>query len=93
MSFVRWPAYLVLAAVLLAALSLAACGRKGGLDLPPGASLAEPAAAPPPVSSPSALLLPGAAPAPTVQNGFDAYGNPVAPAGQRRGFILDPLLY
>jgi predicted small lipoprotein YifL len=91
LSFHRRPAHLALAAVLLAALCLAACGRKGDLSLPPGASLAEPAAAPPPVSTPGAFLT-GTPPAPTAHNGFDASGNPVAPPGQRRSFFLDPLL-
>ena len=36
----------VCAVTLLAALALAGCGRKGGLDLPPAASVAAPAAAP-----------------------------------------------
>jgi predicted small lipoprotein YifL len=91
LSFVRWPAHLALAAIMLAALSLSACGRKGGLDLPPGASLAEPAA-PPPVSPGIPSLLPGATPAPTAQNGVDAAGNPVVPPAQKKGFFLDPIL-
>jgi hypothetical protein len=27
-----------------------------------------------------------------MRNGFDAYGNPVAPPGQKKSFLLDPLL-
>jgi hypothetical protein len=27
-----------------------------------------------------------------MKNGFDAYGNPVAPPGQKKSFLLDPLL-
>jgi predicted small lipoprotein YifL len=92
LAFHRCPAHLALVAALLAALSLAACGRKGDLDLPPGASLTEPAAAaPPPASTPGAFLA-GTPSASTVHNGFDAAGNPVAPPGQKRSFILDPLL-
>ena len=39
----------------------------------------------------------GAAGAATAQNnaaknGFDAYGNPVAPPGQKKSFLLDPVL-
>jgi len=52
---------------LVAALGLAGCGRKGGLDLPPGASLADPGT--PPGASP-----PGAPP----ELGPD--GRPPAPA-------------
>jgi predicted small lipoprotein YifL len=34
-------------AAVLTALALAACGRKGPLDLPPGAAMADPAGNPP----------------------------------------------
>jgi predicted small lipoprotein YifL len=81
----RLPARLALAAALSAALGLAACGRKGPLDLPPEAALGQQTPAPPVVPPP------GTAP-PVAQGGFDAQGNPIAPPGPRRGFILDPLL-
>jgi hypothetical protein len=74
----------VLAAV---ALALASCGRNGSPLPPPG-----PVAATPP---PAAASSPGAAPAaqPSAQkNGFDMFGNPVAPPGQKKSFLLDPLL-
>lgn len=80
----RLPARLALAAVLIAALGLAACGRKGPLDLPPEASLGQQSPAPPVVPPPGST--------PAAEAGFDAQGNPIAPPGQRRGFILDPLL-
>ena len=91
MAFERWPVRLALAAVLLGALSLAACGRKGGLDLPPGAAAATP---PPAEAAPSAAAgpPPPGSPQAAAREGFDAYGNPVAPPGRRRSFILDPLL-
>ncbi len=94
MSLERWPAHLALAAALLAALSLGACGRKGGLDIPMSTDLAEPAPPPPPLPATEAgpPTLPGT-PAPIAHNGFDSAGNPVAPAGRRKSFILDPLLY
>jgi predicted small lipoprotein YifL len=82
----RLPARLALAAVLAAALGLAACGRKGPLDLPPEAALGQQSPAPPVVPGP------GEAPVVSQQSGFDAQGNPIAPPGPRRGFILDPLL-
>ena len=37
---------------LVAALGLAGCGRKGGLDPPPGAAVAEPAPVPQPAPAP-----------------------------------------
>ena len=71
------------------ALSLAGCGRKGGLDLPPSASGP---------SGPAASVAPTdteaeAAKQPSVFN--STYGTeapPAAPKGARRSFILDPLL-
>ena len=67
------------------ALSLAGCGRKGGLDLPPSAS------------GPTANAVPDteaeAANRPSVFNpnyGTDA--PPAAPRGNRKSFVLDPLL-
>ena len=40
------PFRIATGAALIAALALAGCGRKGGLDPPPAASYADPAAAP-----------------------------------------------
>jgi predicted small lipoprotein YifL len=76
-------------ALALAALALAACGRAGPLEPPPG-----PAAVP---SAGAQLTQPDGTPAPgspqdvAVKSGFDTQGNPVA-TGQKRPFILDPLL-
>jgi predicted small lipoprotein YifL len=82
-----------------AVFGLAACGRAGPLELPPGPALTQPA--------PTAQAMPPVAPASSVggpvaqgpsaqetamKNGFDAYGNPVAPPGQKKSFLLDPLL-
>ena len=79
------------AVVLLgvAALSLAGCGRKSGLDAPPSAGVPSgPVAAVPPADSEAE-----AASRPSVFNpnyGTDAA--PTAPKGSKKGFILDPLL-
>ena len=84
----------------VAALSLAACGRKGELEMPPGPATQPPVAAAPPSSS-SFMPSYGSAGAPTTQqqedaaavkNGFDSRGNPVAAPSTRKSFILDPIL-
>src|ERR1700745_4226813 len=69
------------------ALALTACGRAGPLEPPPG-----------PAAVPSAQVIqsdgspaPGSPQDTAVKSGFDSQGNPVA-AGQKRSFILDPLL-
>jgi predicted small lipoprotein YifL len=88
---------------VVVALGLSACGRKGPLEMPPGPATQPPVAAAP--ASPSFLPAAAspAAPAPyagqqpedaaAVKNGFDAQGNPVAAAGQKKSFVLDPLLH
>lgn len=76
-----------LAIALAAALSLAACGRKGPLDPPPSAAIA-----PPPAAAPARYIDPttatggpqGVKPAP-VQT------TPLPPP-QKKTFILDPLI-
>jgi predicted small lipoprotein YifL len=80
------------AAVLLtsAALALSACGRAGPLEPPPG-----PAAVPTPTAQltrPDGSPVPASAQDAALKNGFDAQGNPVSTPGQKRSFILDPLL-
>jgi|SRR5579862_1535880 len=95
-------------AAFMLALCLAACGRKGPLDLPPsdapspsanGSNLTQPAL-------PSSSFLPGgssnAAPAnpqtAAVQKDAqgnilrDAQGNPLPPPGPKKTFLLDPIL-
>ena len=90
---------LALTAAVVAALSLAACGRKGELEMPPGPATQPPVAAAP--ASPSAFMPSyGGSGAPTTQqqdaaavkNGFDSRGNPVAAPSGRKSFILDPIL-
>jgi predicted small lipoprotein YifL len=79
-------AIIVLGAALL---TLAGCGRKGGLDLPPTASGA-PTASAAPASTDTAT---DAASKPSLFNsnyGTDA--PPAAAKGTKKPFILDPLL-
>jgi predicted small lipoprotein YifL len=85
---------LALIGALAASLGLAACGRKGPLDPPPGASLAgEPQAAPAP-----GLVSPNRGPTPIGgQNkddnpGVDENGQPIAPKGPKKHIPLDVLL-
>ena len=74
-----------------ASLALAACGRKGPLDLPPNASspaIASANSAPAPTDTESEAMS-----KPSVYNpsyGMDA--PPTAGRGPKRPFILDPLL-
>ena len=84
----------------VAALSLAACGRKGSLELPPGPATEPPVAAAPALPS-SFMPNSGTYGTPTTQqqeeaaavkNGFDAHGNPVATPSTKKSFILDPIL-
>lgn len=72
---------LALIGALVAALGLAACGRKGPLDPPPvGSSLAADKAGP--IGSESTAAHPGVGPE----------GQPLAPAGPNRRIPLDVLL-
>ena len=89
---------LALAAAVRRAFGLAGCGRDGPLELPPGRLRGRAVGAP---SAPPSLLaqvrparLRGGRGAGNRRRktGFDAQGNPVAPAGQKKTFILDPLL-
>jgi hypothetical protein len=89
---------LTLALLGAAALTLAACGRAGPLEPPPGPAVGvSPTASAAPPPSPSSLVGPPVASGPVTQeaaqkNGFDAYGNPVAPPGEKKSFFLDFLL-
>ena len=90
----RW-ALLVLT---VAALALAGCGRKAGLDLPPNA--AGPQSSGPQSSGPQSSAAPAVDPdveaAASKGTVFDpSYGTergPVAARGRKRPFILDPIL-
>jgi hypothetical protein len=89
------------AALFGIAVSLAACGRNGAPEPPPGPMFgAGPSAATPavaPVSGPGPYIATPAAAGPVSheqaqKNGFDAAGNPVAPPSERKSFFLDFLL-
>jgi len=82
---------LALIGALAASLGLAACGRKGPLDPPPGASLAgEPQAGTNPMSNPIAAPIGG-----QVRDGnleMRPDGQPLAPKGPKKQIPLDVLL-
>jgi len=76
--------------VLLIGAALSACGRAGPLEPPPG-----PAAVPASqaqLTQPDGSAAPGSPQDTAAKSGFDSQGNPVATPGQKRSFILDPLL-
>ena len=94
MSLDRSTIPLALAVIVVAALGLSACGRKGPLDPPPSAAIPT---GPVASSAPGGYSAPaggtGGTPAETsAKTGFDARGNAVAPPGPNQPFILDPLL-
>jgi len=104
LAFGRLSVGVALALLCAAAFALTACGRAGPMEPPPGPALgAQPtaSAAPPPSSqTPLAASTTGngsiesdpAALEKAQKNGFDRYGNPVAPTGEKRSFLLDFLL-
>jgi predicted small lipoprotein YifL len=67
------------------ALALGACGRKGGLDLPPNA--ASQAAAPATDTEAEQAAQPS-----VFNPTFGSEAQPAAPKGRKKGFVLDPLL-
>jgi predicted small lipoprotein YifL len=74
---------------LALALPLAACGRKGALDPPPGGYALDQSSMRTPVSRQ------GAAPPkdhPANEPGYDAQGHPIAPAGPKKRLPADWLL-
>ncbi|MGH6680721.1 MAG: LPS translocon maturation chaperone LptM, partial [Bradyrhizobium sp.] len=74
-------------AVGAVALTLAGCGRKGPLDLPPTAASASTATTPPQDAETAAASKP------TVFNpSFGMNAPPKAAKGPKKPFILDPLL-
>ncbi len=70
-----------------AVLVLAGCGRKGPLDLPPTASSASTANAAVPDSEAEAHSRPS-----VFNPSYGADAPPTAPKGNKKPFILDPLL-
>ena len=89
LSLVRPHVRLALAVAGIAALGLSACGRAGPLELPPGPATPAPSAQ---LTMPDGSPAPGSAQDTALKTGFDAQGNPVSPPGQKRSFVLDPLL-
>ena len=82
---------LALTAALAASLGLAACGRKGPLDAPPGTSLVgEQSNAPNPMSNPIATPIGGHAK--EGDAGVRPDGQPLAPKGPKKQIPLDVLL-
>lgn len=80
-------------AALCAALGLAACGRKGPLDPPPGASLAnEPQAENPSPLSPMKQTPIGGQARADGNSGVGPDGQPLAPKGPPKRTPLDVLL-
>ncbi len=98
MALDRLNVALSLALLGAAAFGLTACGRAGPLEPPPGPAVGvQPTATAAPPMGPASIIGGPSASGPTTQetaakNGFDAYGNPVAPPGQKKSFLLDPLL-
>ena len=85
---VRLRVRVALAVAGIAALALSACGRAGPLELPPGPATPASTAR----LSPDGNPVPGSPQVTAMRTGFDAQGKPVATVGQKRPFILDPLL-
>ena len=82
---------LALIGALVASLGLAACGRKGPLDPPPGASLAgEQSNAANPMSNPIASPIGGQSKDGTAPLGPG--GLPLSPQGPKKHILLDDLL-
>jgi predicted small lipoprotein YifL len=81
---------LALVGVAVASLGLTACGRKGPLDPPPGASMANE----PQANNPGLMNPITATPAPTGSSTLEIgpSGQPLAPKGVKKTIPLDVLL-
>ena len=77
---------------LFAALGLAGCGRKGPLDPPPGASMADQPIAPGLMTGPSSPVTPIGGQPNKDNPGVGPDGQPLAPAGPKKRIPLDVLL-
>ena len=83
-------AHIALIGVLAAAFALTGCGRKGPLDLPPGAAGAQPAK---PAGAGFGLSPMTAREAPPTPAAFDSEGHPVAPANAPKKHLpIDSLI-
>jgi predicted small lipoprotein YifL len=84
---------LALIGALVASLGLAACGRKGPLDPPPGASLeGQPQASVPDLMSSKGFATPIGGQAKDGNPGVGPDGQPLAPKGPKKSIPLDVLL-
>ena len=84
---------LALIGLAVASLGLAACGRKGPLDPPPGASLqGEPQANVPGLMSDKGRAAPIGAESAADNLGVGPDGQPLAPKGPKKRILLDDLL-
>jgi predicted small lipoprotein YifL len=86
---------LALIGALAASLGLGACGRKGPLDPPPGASLEgepQPNVAPGLISTNRGTPKPIGSQSTPENPGVDENGQPLAPKGPRKNIPLDVLL-
>ena len=75
----------VLFGAIALALTLSGCGRKGGLDPPPGGYSLDSQL----VRTPSSRQ--GKIP-PVERPAYDADGRPIPPEGDKKPFLLDPLI-
>jgi predicted small lipoprotein YifL len=80
----RWPSGWAVILLAVTAMSLAGCGRKSGLDLPPYA------AAQPGVSAD--VAEPTSKPGTVFDPSYGADQPPAAAKGRKKSFVLDPLL-
>jgi predicted small lipoprotein YifL len=77
--------------VAVASLSLAACGRKGPLDLPPGGTFGDDSRASVPADTKS-IASPIGSQVKDDNSGVGPYGRPQAPKGENKRILLDGLL-
>jgi predicted small lipoprotein YifL len=75
----------VLIGAIALTLLLAGCGRKGGLDPPPGGYVLDPQLVRTPLSRQGAAR-------PVEKPAYDADGRPIPPEGEKKNFPLDPLI-
>ena len=82
----RLPSFVAVIGLVALALPLAACGRKGSLDPPPGGYVLEQGTVKTPTSGQ------GAARVPDKQPEYDEEGRPIAPQGLKRKLPGDWLI-
>jgi predicted small lipoprotein YifL len=75
----------------VSALALGACGRKGGLDLPPQAA-AHPMGTAAPTADPEANSAANKGNALFAPSGGSDSSAPTAASGRKKPFLLDPIL-